>query len=408
MACVLALTWSSAEIAAAAPWLHAVGAGTIGYSDNVLGAPSSGRPGDARPIASPYLQLAVGAVASRENQRVNFTANYQHLFTYFFAPRDWDSSDALNATGIFELTPLDTLSVGLGATSSAFTQLFLTATNAQGASVERNLGIRTLRLAVTEEWVHQWSEEFRSLQSALVSTITRFDAPIADSGLSATARLGGEYQFPRDAVGASASFTFLRGEDLRLVDTADARSMERGYLVDGVATWRRDLFEDWSLDVSAGVAAVFRPGLDSTPEPIATLGLGYRTELLEGRASYAHDQVTSLETSSVLKRDEGALSLTGTVSEKYDLRINGTVNLGRYEERGSDLTQDGNVWSAQLQLLWEPQPVQLALALTQHKQFGADPDNVTLRNMSRKAIMLTVSGAYPPMRERPTESSGEM
>lgn len=408
VACVLAMALSCSETSVAAPWLHAVGAGTIGYSDNVLGAPSSAREGDARPIASPYLQLSLGLIATREKERVNFTANYQHLFTYFFAPRDFDSSDALNATGVFELSPRDTLSIGLGATSSAFTQLFLGATNAQGASVERNLGIRTLRLALTEEWSHQWSEEFRSLQSVLLSTITRFDAPIADSGLSATGRLGGEYQFPRDTIGALASFTFLRAEDLRLVNTSAAGSMERGYLVDGVATWRRELFESWSLDVSAGAAAVFRPGMDSDPEPIANVGVGYRSETFEGRASYAHDQVTSLETSSVLKRDEGALSVTGTVSDTYNLRINGGVNLGRYEERGVELTQHGNVWSAQLQLLWDPRPVQLALAFTQHEQFGADPGNITLRNMSRRAVMLTVSGTYPPMRQRPPASEGGM
>ena len=275
--------------------LQAVGAASIGYTDNVRSAPDPPIEGVAEREPGAFALISPGAVLAFSQPGVLQRMSYTYTASLFLGESDANSSsNRLDYVGFFDVSPRATLLFGASLHQSHLHSTGLlpdASVTPLSAAVPGTTAFVALR--AEQSLSYELWRDYRLIQGVYGIFLTPLsDAPAART-YATGGRLGLERVWRTDAVGVEARADYVLVTDAALADGTIVDT-QRQLVTTGVATWRHDWSRDFTSRVEAGVMRVQR--LESGRgfwEPTGAAALGYATEDGDAELYYRHTATTS-------------------------------------------------------------------------------------------------------------------
>lgn len=240
------------------PKLQAVGEASVGVTDNAQSAPDTPLPGGVPKSAGTFLVLrpglVLGLLSARSVQRLAYSFDYD----LYVARNATDSaSNRLEYRGFFDLAPGVNAVIGAAAAESDSYGALTFAPPAAG--VVPFLSSATTKLfqgSVDEQISDDFTVGWRGYEGVgfVYGTPISGDAPTT---LSPNARLGGEYNWTGNAVGAEVRADYNVVKNGILADGTRV-TLQRELVSRAVAVYRRDLGRYFTSRLEAGIARLDR------------------------------------------------------------------------------------------------------------------------------------------------------
>jgi hypothetical protein len=380
------------ERAFARPKFQGVGAASIGYTDNVHSSPDPPVPGVPEKTGDAFTLISPGVVMASTSRGVVHRVGYTYTLSLFLRESDANSSsNRLDYTGFFDLTPRTTLLLGASVLQSA--------RHTTGIIPSADSTPLSSAVPGTTPFVSLRGEE---------GLFGVFQTPITDEPAPRTyetgARLGVERLFLQDAVGVEgrANYSVVTGGTL-----PDGRPAgnQRQLVTAGVGRWRHDWGRDFTSRLEAGVMRVQR--LDSGLgfwEPTGAAALAYAIEDGEAEIFYQHTASTSplLGQSFVVDEvrlrgalplaDEGVVMLSSSIGYQH----------GRVIADDATLATTLDLYLVDVALGWQATDEWLLDVRYQHTQQLSDAEEPPLPlSFVRNTVLIGAALTFPPDREMP-------
>lgn len=379
--------------------IHATGAGTLSYSDNVFGAPSHPPSGVQGPIQAWTLTLTPGLELYSDYERSRYFASYGHPFTFYLHhPKANTDGDIGLLRGIWTLSAYDELllSAAVSRTTNSLAQL-QSPTPAGEALVDGQT--TTLRLEGSEQFSHRFDEHWSLRQSAGAASVR----PIKATRPEPRRRnfdwgTGLDYTSERDRWGVYASGSYFRQGPVR--ESGVRESPSRQAVVDSYLFYRRDLSEHWVGEGRVGAVGAYDLKGHSLYRPRWGSTIGWSQEGLGATLSYDRSVAVSLLTGLTLYSD--TLRLTGAAPLWPAAHLAMFISEGAARSRVVDEQQRAApqvawTWTSEAGLSCTPPGGYLEITLTgMHlEQHSPARYSSALPDFTRNIVSLTVSGRFP-------------
>ena len=401
---VLAFASALAHSAAASPELQALGEASVGVSDNVTAAPDDPLPNEASKIAGAFVVLRPGLVLGFASRRSLQQFTYTFDYDLFFArATSTSTANRLEYRGFFDISPSVNALIGAAATESDSYAALTLAPPASGLLPLLPAGrSRVLDLSADEGVSFDVSPGVRTFEAVGVRAGTPLFGGDVPKTLVPSAKLGAEYAWTADALGAEARGAYatvwnaVRRDGSRL---RRARELTLG----GVATYRHDLGRFFTSGLEGGAFRVTRlESNESRWYPTAAARLDYADINGSAELSYAHSLATSVLLGQTLLSDEvrlrGALPLDK--SGEFSLAASSGYQRGRLLDEDARLATRLSVLMLDVTLGWQLQPWLMVGVRGQHldQRSGARVSGLP-GSFVQNTVLLGAALRFPPDRE---------
>jgi hypothetical protein len=405
-AAAVALVMLYTPHAVATPHLQAVGASSLGYTDNVQNASrAAGGTGDVQ-TKSAFLMLSPGVVLALESPRELQRLAYRYEYDFYFnSTSSSSSSNRLDYRGFFELSRRVNLVLGGNVTESDRFNAVAFAPPGAGAVGALPTGTGSfLQAAADESFSFDVAEAWRAWHSA--SAVV--ERPIFGTNAPATtgvgARVGVERSFFADAVGVEArgDYSVVTGS-IRL-DGSPAGA-QRQLSGGGVALWRHDWGRYWTSSAEAGALRVQRLNTHrGFWTPTGTVSLSFATEDGDAQLAYSHTITTNALLGQSLLVDEVRLRAGLPLTSKGELALATTCGYqhGRLLDENANFATHVDVILADVSLGWQATKL-LELGIRYehiHQKSGADTPPLPL-SFVQNNVLVGATLKFPPERDMP-------
>jgi hypothetical protein len=391
--------------------LHASGSAAVGYSDNILNAPTEPEEGDPERLADGFLLVSPGLMLVHETQRMRLTLEYQRpVQLYFTEEGNETSGDIGNLAAAIEASDVDTVVLGLTGARTTSYQVAgaVGGGGVAGASVSTE-AIDYFQLGATELWAHQLSDDWHLGQSATFASVIPLEEESEDNRGSAGVSGSVTYRFGDNAVGLEVG---VEGSLLPVSDdlVAAGESDRLPIFTRAALRYRRDFDENWSGDAAGGVVVAVDPLTEEHyVGPIWSGGVHWTQDTWLLSLTYARDVSPNLVTQQITLAD--AFSLNGGVPIVESLNIAALASTG--VSINQDLSLDPEVqgafyvWTADVGIGWLPPDLpQVAVRYVHLQQFGIEERGGPVQNLYTNQVIASVGWLIPsrtlPIIGRPT------
>ena len=379
--------------------VHGTGSVSIGYSDNISGAPSEPEPGDPERVGDALVTLIPGIVYLHSSETVVFFAAWRHPSNYYL------THPGARVSG-------DEGDVGLYVDASETDQLLLTLTGTRTTAGQSGFSesevaaqpgesFTYVGAGLGETWTHQFSEYWSSSQGVSASTVIPVGSDEEDPvRASFGGGLGVSYRWGAfsASLGGDAQASWLPGSET----TAPLTNPEPDRLpiiVKGLLTLRGDLSQEWSIDGSGGVVYARDPLVEETyVGPIWGAGVHFAREAWRASLTYRRDINTDLVTARTTLSDTVSLSGGIPISTKHYVGILTTsgVSVNRQISLDETVNDTFYFWIADAAVGWlNPKYPSVLLRYTHLEQLGVDDPSGLLQNFATNTVMATVEWTVP-------------
>ncbi len=390
---------------AQAPKLQAVGESSVGVSDNVQSAPDVPLPGGASKTAGAFLVLrpglVLGVLSPRTVQRLAYTFDYD---VYFARSATNSSSNRLEYRGFFDLSKgVNAIPGAAAAESDSYGALTFAP---PGAGAVPFLGSASTKLfqASVDELV---SDDFTVGWRGYEGLGFVYGAPLsgdAPTTLMPNARLGGEYSWLGNALGAELRADYNVVHDGILADGTRV-ALQRELVSRAVAVYRRDIGRYFNWRSEAGAARLDRFEPDRTLwYPTGSATLGYADTFGDATLSYRHAITTNVLLGQSYLSDEVRLRGAVPLDQKatFSLAASGGYQTGRLLDQNAHLATHVSLLLADVTFGWQTTPWLLLGIRAQHVDQRSDVRVVTLPvSFVQNNLMLGAAFKFPPDPEMP-------
>lgn len=431
VAAFVVATASGAAGAWADTELQATLSGSVGYTDNLNGAPSDPPTGTPGPEGSFLTQVGPGVLVVHTTPRATYRAGY--TFTASFSEGPVTYAHQLSAGALFVTSP--TTDVSLGGTASL--GQVITLVRSQGASSTQAQALPSGGTLVGSAGVEQGlskelSEVLRLSQRASFVATSPLGVETPASFTPATifftrswdfnASVGLYRVWKRDALGAELRGGYLLAADVTVDPVPVLRHQVTSTLV---AQWFHDLGTFWSSQIDLGLVHVASRGDEVTevaPGAFARVGAGgqiiqpaglaalrYAREEGQAELSYAHGAQANPYLGQIFLTD--AVTLRGglPLGQTTNLVLSSSIGYQHATELATDSSIRGfvDVIVGDVELGWIPlDGLLLAVRYQRYQQLpnegvrtaGGAPVLSIVTNTGLMSATLTL-----PMRRRPAQ-----
>jgi hypothetical protein len=401
---VLCELLSRASSSRAEPHLQAVGASSLGYTDNAQAATIS--QGAAARTKSAFWMLSPGLVLAFSTPRALQRLAYRYEYDFYFnSTASSSSSNRLDYRGFFELSRKVTLVLGGNATESdRFSKVAFAAPGA-GTIGALPAGTGTfLTAAADQAFGFDVAEAYRAWQSSAVVVETPLFDTEAPRTEAVSARLGAERSFFSDAAGLEARGDYTVVSNSVATDGTPLPN-QRQLTGGGVALWRHDWGRYVASSVEAGALRLQRLNTHrGLWTPIGSAAVSYATEQGDAQLQYAHTISTNALLGQTLLVDELRLRGTLPLTSKGEVSLAGSCGYqrGRLLDENAELATKVRVILADVSLAWQATKL-LALGIRyEHIQqkSGASAPPLPL-SFVQNNLLLGATLKFPPERDMP-------
>lgn len=395
--------------------VYGQGAAGITYTDNLFNAAS--RPVPERPGRQDawYVTLVPGLGLTHQAQRSRYLLAYSHSFIHYLTAIDAQAhGDTGLVQGTYELTPVDSLTVGI--TASRTSTAFLLAESSSLGQPEPDTTATFLAGTVRQSLQHQYSPNWAGYESTSFGVMRTVGAVGPEPLRFALSwALGATYSLERDAWSLEWMTTYFHS---LAAEENGVRVPRARYVQSGpVASWRRDLSAEWASELRAGFA-VGRSLDEGGPlglVPSFGGALQWRRDPYGATLAYSAQATANLYTNRVYYSD--TVSLTGTwgVIPEHNIALTSSHAISANRPLvtpGVDTEPTVFAWISNAGLTWAPERLPWASLTYQHtEQFGAR-DSATVASFYRNQVTLTAGWRFPPVdtsriaRDRPFRVDG--
>lgn len=410
--CVLAASAGTRTVRAQTS-VHGVGSFSLAYTDNMLSAPSDPPPGQLGPIPAWFAQVSPGILLVHDGSRSRYTLSYEHPFTYYFDYPDYNShSDMVTGRGIFTLTPVDELVLGVNA-NRASTRLTTLNAPGQAAPQPTLTGDNVLlTLEALESFTHEFNPQWQGLQAASVGWVHPLETVEPQPNRwNIRLGLGTEFTEGPNAYAVLGETIYNVTNDLETQGITEEGRDELIWTLRG--RWRRDLTLIWSTELTLGLAAA--TDTEEFPHGVgAVVGSGairydfdhYNAELMVERTVQPN-----LITAQTYVIDQARLMGGVPVWSSLDLLLHASTGIAR--NRVLDLTYPAiistfDTWTSDIAIGWHPgDGPQVSLRYQHIEQIGYEDDFAPTPSYAQNTVMLTAGMMWPTQRLRPIPAPGQ-
>jgi hypothetical protein len=400
LATSLGLLLSPAASRAAPPQFQAVGETSVGVTDNAQSAPDVPLPGGATKTAGAFVVLrpglVLGLLSARNVQRLSYTFDYD---LYLARNTTNSATNHLDYHGFFELSPGLSAVVGAAATESDSYAALTFAPPASGAlPFLPGASTRLFQGSADELLNHDFKVGWRWWEGAGVVYATPISGTAPET-LTPNGRLGVEYSWLENAVGAEARADYAIVHDAVLTDGTTV-PLERELVSRAVAIWRHDIGRYFTSRLEAGGARLDR--LETHHHfyyPTGLASLGYADTYGDATLSYTHAVTTNVLLGQSYLSDEIRLRGGIPLDQKgmFSLTATASYQTGRLLDQDAKLATHISLLLADVTLGWQTTAWLLVGVRAQHIDQRSDVRVPTLPvSFVQNNIMLGASLKFPP------------
>jgi hypothetical protein len=312
-------------------------------------------------------------------------------------------SDVVTANGIFALSPVDELIIGVNAARTKTNAAAINQAPSQNLATVQPPGSSTIgTIGVSEGYSHQYTKNWRGFQGIDAGLMVPIDTPVPQANRYTLApQFGAEYVDDPNAYALILRGTYFFTPRVDS-DNQQISPREEDIILGTTARWRRDLGRDYSSELALGMVRASR---------LDTLGKGYYAATGSAAIRYVEERGTA---ELMVARDVAPNLLMGQVYLYDRAQLQGGIPLSRNlhlftnAALGASMNSIINVDDGHTQgtakaylidaaLSWVPPNIGVYSSIRyQHmQQRGNDSDEVPLPTFSRNMIMLTVGGIFP-------------
>jgi hypothetical protein len=374
-----------------------------GYSDNIASAPDipaagmAGPQSDSFAAISPQLVLSYGGARTVQRFSYVFSAN---LYTTHSEANTY--SHHVDWSGYFEPTARTTLLTGIDVSGGQFNafQLQKPADQAMLAPLPQG-GFGYLAASGSETLTYLPDPRWRYFETLGIAGFGPIASQSAVTSYTFGLTLGAQRSFTFDALSADLRSTYALFGDPPAGGNSLVGSDQ--ILETAAAHWRHDLRFSWSTELWAGASLVFLADDPSRYGYQLSGGASLRYASTEGQAelAYARQAVPNVLVAQAFFVDEvslrGSLPLGRTnllASAGLGYQHGSLINLGSGRESNTI-----DVYLADAQLAWHPQPWPLGLAVRYQRfqQSAEAPPGMmgAAPSLTRNVVLLSVSASWP-------------
>jgi len=387
------------------PKLQAVGEASVGVTDNAQSAPDVPLPGGASKSAGAFVVLRPGLVLGLASPRTVQRLAYTFDYDVYFARNATDSaSNRLEYRGFFDLGPGVNAVVGAAAAESDSYGALTFAPPAAGAlpflgSSSTKLFQSSVDELVSDDFTVGW-RGYEGL-GFVYGTPLAGDAPTT---LSPNARLGGEYSWLGNAVGAEVRADYNVVHNGILADGTRI-GLERELVSRAVGIYRRDIRRYFNSRFEAGVARLDRfETHKSLWYPTGEATLGYADAFGDATLSYRHAITTNVLLGQSYLSDEVRLRGAVPLDQRgtFSVAASAGYQTGRLLDENARLATHVSLLLADVTFGWQTTPWLLLGVRAQHIDQRSDVRVVTLPvSFVQNNLLLGAAFKFPPDPDMP-------
>ena len=375
--------------------------GQIAATDNVFAAPdepASGRQADV------FFQIRPGLLATYESPRtVNEAVADVELTEYARHTDAWGVSFHANIKNFFLISPrteMTSTADGSYGTLNALTARDPTTTGAIVVLPSGNINFRSG--SVGEILAHSLSESFRVTQTAILRYLDSIDSSNAKtSTLEATASLGGDHLWKSNALGLTATASYLSFGQTVVTTFSTIDQVELQLAV----RWRHDVNAQWNVSADGGGAALIPldAGGKESVFPVAGVQLNYFPLWGVASLSLRHGVAPNLFIAENTVNDTA--TVTGTLPLPWGdpktpkWSVQATIGAQRsqlIDTTSGAITSNFDVYSADAALIYAATPAWSAALRYQYILQSADSAAVAeALGFTRSTLLVSVVGRWP-------------
>ena len=378
--------------------------GQVAATDNVFSAPDEPAVGAPGRESDVFFQIRPGLLATFETPRtINEAVADVELTEYAKHTDAWGVSYHANIRNFFLISPrtemTSTVDGGYGQLN-ALTARDPTTTGAVVVLPAGNIDFRSG--SVGEILAHSVNESFRVNQTAVIRYLESLDSTNAKtSTLEATATLGGDHLWKANALGLTATASYLSfGHTLNTVfSTINEAELQLA------ARWRHDLSAQWNVSADGGMAALIplNDGGTESVFPVAGVSLSYFPVWGAASLSLRHGVAPNLFIAENTVNDTA--TVTGTLplpwgdpkAPKWSVQTTlGAQRSQLIDTTSGAITSNFDVFSVDAALIYAATPAWAVSLRYQYIYQGTDTAAVAQAlGFTRDTLLLSVVGRWP-------------
>jgi hypothetical protein len=387
------------------PKLQAVAETSVGVTDNAQSAPDVPLPGGASKTPGVFIVLrpglVLGVLTPRTVQRLAYTFDYD---VYFARNATNSASNRLEYRGAFDLGPGVNAIVGAAASESDSYAALTFTPPATGALPFLPGGTTKLFQGNADEMMsNDFSVGWRGWEGAGVVYATPISGTAPET-LSPNGRLGGEYSWRDNAVGAEARADYTVVHNAVLADGTKV-DLERELVSRAVAIWRHDIGRYFSSRLEAGGARLDRLETHKTLYyPTGTAALGYADTYGDATLTYDHAVTTNVLLGQSYLSDAVRLRGALPLDQKaiFSVAASTGYQTGRLLDQNAELATHVSLLLVDVTFGWQTTPWLLLGVRAQHIDQRSDVRVPTLPvSFVQNSIMLGAALKFPPDPDMP-------
>jgi hypothetical protein len=404
--CAFLLAVLAAGAAPAAPKLQAVGAASVGYTDNFQTTPQAAQQGSNPRSAGPFAMISPGLVLALESPRMIQRLGYRYEYDLFLAQSNTTTSaNQLDYQGLFDVSKRVALILGSSVSESNRYATVVFAAPGSGAVTSLPAGAGAFVQAEASETLSfDLGVGWRAWQGGRVLVESPILGTVAPQTSEFAARGGVEHSYLFDAVGAEVRSDYAVVHN-GVLSNGNRAGVQEQLVNTAVGIWRHDLGRYFTSSAEAGAARIqlLNNGRGFW-SPTASAMLAFADISGDAQLSYAHTISTNPLFGQSLLADEirvrGGLPLTA----HGELLVAGTLGYqnARLIDQNANLAARVHVIMGDITLGWlATRSLEVALRY-QHVEQKSDATTPPLPlSFVQNNVLLGAVFKFPPDRDMP-------
>lgn len=383
--------------------LHGLGDVTVGYSDNLLAAPSEPEPGQPGPQAASFVRLATGLALVHETSRAQHLLTLVHGTNFAIGIGDeHSSSDTAAWEAFFALSPRDELTLGASIEQASTRVAVLSQPTAQGAANPQAAGDDVVvSSGLSERYAYELSERWRANQNATLEVA----APRQTEGPQPTRMyprlgVGMAYTLSRDAFGLQSSAGYFWQSAYG--DGPERQSSSAQILAEARGEWSHDLDSVWSTLATVGMAEAMLADDPTMMVAAATWGAALRFDHVGYAAEIAGERVVvpNMLLSQILLTDQARASGGVPLIRTWDVYAASTLAYAHHRTLDAERGGFANAFDtalADVALEWRAESLPwVALRYQHQRQLGDEAGRIPIEGFQRNTVSISAGYMFPP------------
>lgn len=406
----LVLVASVAGRARAKVSLQVLGGVAVGWTDNILNAPTQVVANQRGRESDFFLQVAPGAALASATPRLLQRLAYTFSADLFFRHSEANSfTNTLDWSGFVATSPTTDLLLTLQSQQGRLNTFNLQVPSAGGQVVPALTGATSTNFfsqTVSEALTFSPTAQWRAVESGFFRAFIPTDRGQLPNTYNFIAELAADRLFTRDSFGVLVradyvDFAAVRDPDTNVVTAAEQQQI----ITTALGRWRRDWSPSWSTEGALGVVEAMSAtdGSGRAWQPSVLAAARWFRDLSNAELRYAHDAVPNPLAGTSFAYDEVALTAGVPLPQRSHLFVAATAAYlhVRQISASAGLTDStASVVQCDVTLGWQPRPeFDLYARYSLFDQFGAPPIDMTtqsnLPSILRNTVLIGINVVYP-------------